>query len=161
MTRNSIQKGVVIMKKPMVQYPRCIHEYTLILKMVAMVTVVCYMCGCHNPAHDNMEAMMKRAQKQYSPKELQAAIADLCTTNDGYIPVQSLPHEILLLSDTKPSSSYIAQDKAGKRTLMVDWGGEMFSWGIGICPPGGVLLTNMARARIYRWGNGVFFFCEP
>jgi hypothetical protein len=52
-------------------------------------------------------------------------------------------------------------DAAGQRTLLVTWGGEMYSWGIGVCQPGGTLVTNMAHARVYRWGDWVFFFCEP
>ena len=137
----------------------CRHDRTM--ATVASAVLMFFVLGCHNPAHDNVEAMMKRAQKQSSPGELQASVVAICATNEDFIPVQDLPHEILSLSDTKPSWSYIAEDKAGKRTLMVEWGGEMFSRGVGICPPGGVLLTNMVGVRIYRWSDGVFFFCDP
>jgi hypothetical protein len=141
-------------------FQRRISKSTRIIGTVAVAVLICSALGCRDPARDNMEAMIKRAQKQFSPGELQAAVASLCATNDSYVPVQDLPHEILSLSDTKPSHSLILEDKAGKRTLLVSWGGEMFSWGVGICPPGGVLVTNMAHARILRWSDSVFFFYE-
>lgn len=132
-----------------------------IMTSVALTVLMCTALGCHNPAHDNMEAMFKRAQQQFTPEKLQAAVADICATNGSDIPVQNLPREILSLSDTKPSFCSFFDDETGKRTLVVMWGGEMYSWGIGVCPPGGPLVTNMAHARVYRWGEGVFFFCEP
>jgi hypothetical protein len=140
---------------------RNIFQSTRVVRIVAVAALITSTLGCHNPAHDNMEVMIKHAQQQFTPDKLQAAVADLCATNGSYIPVQNLPHEILSLSDTKPSFCFFLDDEKGKRTLLVTWGGEMFSWGIGVCPPGGLLVTNMAHARVYRWSDGVFFFCEP
>lgn len=126
-----------------------------------LLLVLCFASGCRNPAHDNMEVMFKRAQKQFSPAELQNAVASVCTSNDSdYVPVQNLPREILALSDDKPFVAWVSINGRGKGTLVVLWGGEMTSWGVGVCPPGGVLDTNL-EAHVLRWGDGVFFFYEP
>jgi len=113
--------------------------------------------GCYNPARHNMESMIQRAQKQFSPSELQSAVVSVCTTNNGdFIPDQNLPHEILSLSDAKPVAAYVTANAQGNGTLVVIWGG-MEGWGVGVCPPGGLLDTNM-DAHVWRWSDGVFFF---
>jgi hypothetical protein len=107
-----------------------------------------------------MQAIMKRAQQQYSPAQLQATVVNVCATNQSQVEIKDIPREILSLSDTKPFFGWIMEDEAGHRMLNVEWGGEMFSWGIGVCPPGGVLVTNIRGANIYYWSDGVFFYYE-
>ncbi len=125
---------------------------------VAVAALICSVLGCHDPARDNMEAMIKRAQKQSSPGELQAAVAGVCATNHSSdVEIQDLPREILALSEEKPADAILTGNETGKRTLTVIWGGAVNSWGIAVCPPGGHLDTNIV-ASVWRWSDGVFFF---
>jgi hypothetical protein len=126
---------------------------------IAIVVLMCSVLGCYGPARAQMEAMIKRAKKQFLPGELQAAVVGVCATNSSsYVEIQNLPREILALSKTRPGSAYVTIHGGEKGTLVVLWGG-MESWGIGVCPPGGILDTNL-RAHLTRWGDGVFFFYE-
>jgi hypothetical protein len=125
---------------------------------IAVVVLMCSLLGCHDPARDKMEAMIKCAQKQFSPGELQAAVAGVCETNNSSdVEIQDLPREILALSDEKPTDAILTGNEGGKRTLTVIWGGAMLSWGIAVCPPGGHLDTNIV-AQVWRWSDGVYFF---
>ena len=80
---------------PHFNFWRRIYPSARTIGIVAVAAFIFFTLGCHNPAQGNMEAMIKHAQKQSSPKQLQTAIAGLCATNGSYIPVQNLPHEIL------------------------------------------------------------------
>jgi len=132
-------------------------QSTRMIPIVALAGLICFVLGCHDAARDNMETMIKRAQKQCSPAELQAAVAGLCATNDSsYVEIQNLPREILALSEAKPGSAFVTVHGGGKGTLVILWGGVV-SWGIGVCPPGGLLDTNL-HAHVWRWSDGVFFF---
>jgi hypothetical protein len=132
---------------------------TRILRVIAIAVLISFVVGCHNQARDNMEAMIKRAHKQFSPRELQVAVTTVCATNDSEVDVADLPREIFALSDAKPNNAILIKNGGEKGTLLVTWGGAMQSWGIGVCPPGGRLDTNI-RAQISRWSDGVFFFYD-
>ena len=125
---------------------------------VTVAVLLCSVLGCHDPARDKMEAMINRAQRQISPGELQAAVAGVCATNSSSdVEIQDLPREIFALSEEKPEDAILIGNEGGKRTLLVSWGGAMSSWGIGVCPSGGHLDTNII-AHVWRWSDGVFFF---
>lgn len=134
---------------------QCAQRITL----AAVVILICSALGC-NQSRDDMETMIKRAQSQFSPTDLQVAVIGICATNkSSVVKIQNLPHEIFALSDTKPEDAILTENKDSKGTLLVSWGGAMASWGIGICPPGGRLDTNII-AHTWRWSEGVFFFYE-
>lgn len=152
-----------------------IRRYAVIMGMLISAVLVCYVVYVVDRSSGytrrEMQAMIKRAQRQFSPVALQAAVAPLCARYPNYnsdVPVGELPREILSLSDARPGLAMIltgdrmilgTNQPPGMGTLHVLWGGGFGSWGVGVCPPGGQLDTNVA-AHVWRWNDGVFFFYQ-
>jgi len=110
-----------------------------------------------------MRSMMKRAQTQYSPVQLQRAVASVCEESkaDTFVPVDSLPAEVLSLTEDQPGFAMVTRlEDKGKGTLDVFWGGGFGGYGILVCPEGGQLNTNRIVRNLVRWGDGVAFYVE-